>query len=347
MSERRDWLKLPMDLVPDITKKLPDLPDFTRFRAVCKTWGSTPLSSCPPQLPWVLEWQAGDPFAPVLEREQQFYSLSSGETGTICIDESHWGKEYRGPCWGYLLLLHGKDEFRGLSLFNPLTKAEISLPLISINYHWPVWTSANQTANEVMVVDRNLFEPEEIGMWAYYRPDINKWISVEGIFRNCCYWNGMFFSTEGCEDTKVFHVNSKKLLHEIPPPEDEIASRDSWVSAYLVESSEEILRVSWYIDWNNNKVKESVFRIHRLDFQGGNGRPCWVKINSIGDQMIFLDELNGFSISAKPFPGFRGNCIYFLHLWLKKPHRYDIETGTVETVPCPFELGSWFVPSLQ
>lgn len=349
MFEKRDWLDLPMDLVTVITKKLRDLPDFTRFRAVCQTWGSTPLYACPPQLPWLLEWQQGEePFAPVLEREQRFYSLSSGETGTIHVEETHWEKEYRGHCQGYLLLLHASD---GLSLFNPLTKDEISLPLIYVNFHWPVGTSANQTRNEVVVVDRNFSEPKEKEMWVYHHPDNKEWVSMDGFFNNCCYWNGMFFSTEGSEDTYVFNVTSKKLLHKIPPPEGEIVSVGSQVSvnAYLVESRKEILRVSWHIDWYNymHEVREPIFHFYRLDFHGVKGHPCWVKVSGIGDQMIFLDELNGFSISAKPFAGFQGNCIYFIHPRLRKPHRYDIKAGTVEPMPCPFEECTWFLPGLQ
>jgi Protein of unknown function (DUF295) len=343
MSERMDWLKLPIDLISEITKKLPDICDFARARAVCKTWGSIPLSSAPPQFPWVLEWQ--NPLIPVLERDQRFYSLSSGETGTISVEESHWGKKIRGPYRDYLPLLAEKR----VSLLNPLTRAEITLPPIPIDCHWPIWISANRSANDVMVVFQNVFEPGKRGIWAYHHPDNNKWVLVKGIFISCCYCHGMFFSTQVGEDTKVFDVASKKLLHEIPPPESEIATVDGQISvvAYIVESSEEILRVSLYIDRHDYKVEESVFHIHLLEFQGGKERPRWVKINSIGDQIIFLEEINGFSISAKPFAGFRGNCIYFIHGWSNKIHRYDIETGTMETMPCPFAMGCWYIPSLQ
>jgi Protein of unknown function (DUF295) len=343
MSERMDWLNLPIDLISEITKKLPDICDFARARAVCKTWGSIPLYGTPPQLPWLLERR--NPLIPVLEREQRFYSLSSGETGTISVEETHWGKKFKGPCRDYLPLL-AED---GVSLLNPLTRAEISFPPIPIGYHWPIWIRADRTANEVMCVFRDLFQPKDRGIWAYHHPRSNEWVSVKGIFRSCCHCNGMFFCTEEGEDTKVFDVNSKKLLHEIPPPESEIALPDSQVSviAHIIESSEEILRVSWHIDWLNDKVEESVFHVHLLDFQGGKERPRWIKINSIGDRIIFLEESNGFSISAKPFAGFRGNCIYFIHRWLRKPHRYDIETGTVEKMPCPFSRASWFIPSLQ
>jgi Protein of unknown function (DUF295) len=343
MSERMDWLNLPIDLISEITKKLPDICDFARARAVCKTWGSIPLSSAPPQFPWVLEWK--NSIIPVLERDQRFYSLFSGEIGTISVEESHWGKKFRGHCRDYLPLL-AKE---GVSLFNPLTRAEISFPPISIDYHWPIWISANRTANEVMFVSRNVYEQGGRGIWAYHHPDSNEWVSVKGIFKSCCYYDGMLFCTEEGEDTKVFDVNSKKILHEIPPPENEIALLDSEVSvtAHIVESSEEILRVSWNIDWLNGRVEKSVFHLHLLDFQGEKERPRWIKINSIGDRIIFLEESNGFSISAKPFAGFRGNCIYFINRWLKKPHRYDIETGTVEKIPCPFARASWFLPSLQ
>ncbi|KAJ4764983.1 F-box protein skip23 [Rhynchospora pubera] len=349
IAEARDWSDLQMDLISLITKKLCDLPDFTRFRTVCKTWSSAPPSGCPPQFPWLLEWQGEEPFTLVLKREQKFYSLFSGETGKIRIDECHCGKEFRGPCQGYLILLQRQGEYSGISLFNPLTKDEISLPPLPFGLHWPVYTNINQTGKEVVVVDQDLFKPGEKGKLGYHRADNNEWIHVEGEFRNCCYSYGMFFSTKAGRETEIYNLTTKKLLHKVPPPEGEIESQGSSVSAsvYLVGSSEEILRVSWYMDWNKGRVEESVFHIHRLDIHGAKGHPFWVKISSIDDRMIFLDEFNGFSISAKPFTGFQGNCIYFLHHWLQKLHRYDIKSGIFETVPCPFEECTWFVPSLE
>lgn len=92
---------------------------------------------------------------------------------------------------------------------------------------------------------------------------------------------------------------------------------------------------------------KTVFRIYKLAFDGRNNPVCWVKIYNIGDQMLFLDVMNGFSISSKSFPKHRGSCIYFLYANYM-PCRYNIEDGKIERLCSPFVLhSSWFVPDLR
>ncbi|KAJ3686894.1 hypothetical protein LUZ61_016058 [Rhynchospora tenuis] len=360
-EEERDWSALPSELVHLIAKKLPDLVDFIRLRAVCTTWrSSSPLSDPPHQLPWLLELSDTEygNFNTLRER-QRFYSVSSDETLTISLTNKK--PELRnfvlgGVYSGYLPFSYYREQT--LSFFNPLTGDSFSLPPTHgfILSPWMVWTGTDPIrSRSIIVVDRDLEVVNEMGEWAFYDPHTNKWVEHEGFFYHCCYWQGMFFSTRVQEPTQVFDAHSKELLHEIPPPE--IESTENWYDeddiarylrkSYLVVSSGVILRVVWHLDYRDDKtIEESVFYIYRLDFERANDKSCWVQIGDIGNQILFLCEMNGFSMPATPSAGFREGCIYFIDPWNNKPYMYDIFAGTVESVPCPFEECTWFLPGL-
>ncbi|KAJ4781286.1 F-box SKIP23-like protein (DUF295) [Rhynchospora pubera] len=414
-EEKRDWSELPAELLHLIAQKLPDLVDLIRLRVVCTVWrSSAPLSDPPHQLPWLLELSHS---ISALRRKQRFYSLSSGETLTIPLKHKKQLCNFiRGGVYsGYLPF----DDYleRTLSFFNPLTWDSFSLPLL---FHrrsfspWMVWTGTDPIRNRtIVVVDRNMRIANQVGKWALYDPSSNTCVENEGYFYQCCYWNRLFFSTNVHEPTQVFDAHSKELLQEIPPPE--IESKENWSDedniarqlrkSYLVVSSGVILRVIWrheLVYGDKIPIEESVFYIYRLDFKRASGKSCWVRIGDIGDQILFLGEMNGFSMTARPNSRFRKGCIYFIYsktnkpymhdilagtsCWVRigdigdqilflgemngfsmtarpnsrfrkgciyfiysktnKPYMHDILAGTVERVPCPFEECTWFLPGL-
>ncbi|KAJ3686892.1 hypothetical protein LUZ61_016056 [Rhynchospora tenuis] len=360
-EQQRDWSKLPAELLHLISKKLPELIDFIRLRAVCSAWrSSAPLSDPPQQLPWLLELFTRDSYSCYLRRRQRFYSLSSGKTLTIPFKNKKLDLRRfisGGVYSGYLPFADYSGKV--LSFFNPLTKDHFSLPPTrrTILSPWMVWTGTDPIrTRSIILVDRDLWIQNEMGEWALYDPRSNKWVENEGYFYQCCYWHEMFFSTCVHEPTQVFDAHSKELLHEIPPPE--IESTENWYGkgniahllrkSYLVVSSGVILRVIWHHDVYGDKktIEESLFHIYRLDFERSNHKSCWVWIGDIGDQIIFLGEMNGFSMTARPNSGFREGCIYFIDSSTNKPYMYDILASTVERVPCPFEECTWFLPGL-
>ncbi|KAJ4769255.1 F-box protein [Rhynchospora pubera] len=329
-----------------------------------KRWHSSesvPLSDHPHQFPWLLElFDKCSVYR--LRRRQRFYSLSSGETLTIPLKNKKlnlYDFVHGGVYSGYLPFYDYEEN--AFSFFNPLTRDSFSLPprsptSRSIQEPWMVWTGTDPIRTRtIIVVDRLLSLANEMGEWALYDPLSHQWVENEGYFYHCCYWRGMFFSTEVHYSTEVFDAHSKELLQEIPPPE--IESRENWYGkgsvshllkkSYLVVSSGVILRVVWHHDYRHeNSIEESVFYIYRLDFKRAKNKSRWVRIRNIGYQIIFLGDMNGFSLTASPNSGFREECIYFIDSDTNKPYMYDILTGTVEKVPCPFKRCTWFLPGL-
>ncbi|KAJ3691385.1 hypothetical protein LUZ61_020549 [Rhynchospora tenuis] len=353
-EKEKDWSELPAELIHLIAKKLPDLLNFIRFRAVCKTWhSSAPLSDPPCQLPWLLEL-----FHPesTLERRQRFFSISSGEILTIPFTNrkpelEKWIKG--GVCNHYLAFADGNT----MSFFNPLSKDLFSLPPMNsylfLGSPCMVWTgTAPIRDRSILVLDRiDSLRIKNICVRSFYDPHKSKWVDHFGRFDSCCYWQGLFFSTCARGPTKVFDACSKELLYTVLPPDSELTKNlydgnehDRYLEqSYLVVSSGTILRVSRFYSWC---LQRSIFQVYRLHYETADGKPCWVQINDIGDQILFFEEMNGFSMTARPSTGFRAGCIYFIDLDEEKPYMYDILAGTIGRVPCPFKTCTWFLPGL-
>ncbi|KAJ1702090.1 hypothetical protein LUZ63_001869 [Rhynchospora breviuscula] len=162
----------------------------------------------------------------------------------------------------------------------------------------------------------------------------------------------MLFSVERTTGaTKVTNIADGTLAYVIPPVEGHLGN----CAEYLLEDSQgDILRVPRYDPQFIDGLD-----VYRLDVAKKNGLPCWVKVNNISNQALFIDGngwLGGFVLRASHLSGIKENCIYFLKniyrgLRIKPSYgveRIDIETGEREYLPCPLkEPVSWFVPSLR
>ncbi|KAJ3706866.1 hypothetical protein LUZ61_010571 [Rhynchospora tenuis] len=118
-----NWCLLPPELLQSIAEKATSIADYIRFRAVCHPWrsASSPRPRhLPIQLPWLmLPYKAhGND-----DSTRLFYDLSASKTRRLHLPETH-GVEICGSSYGWLVLHNGKVT----SLFNPITRATISLP---------------------------------------------------------------------------------------------------------------------------------------------------------------------------------------------------------------------------
>lgn len=363
LEQEKDWTVLPPELIQIIANKLSDILDFIRFRAACKIWlSSTPLSDSPSQVPWLLELSESEDYR-CLSVRPRFYSVSSCQTVTICLNQSKtlWTLINGGVFSHYLVSTNIKEET--LSFFNPLNRGQFLLPWPFIGLDIPRMRGNGPDPldiRSIVVVNQNLWQFwNELGRWAFYDPHNNEWVDQlpqqQKYCYNICYWQGMVFSTGEGRETKVFDASSEKLLHKIPPPDNEVRKYNLFdkgyfacppTKSYFVESLGTVLRVSWFSDRDNYTAEDSIFHIYKLEFDGLDGQACWVRIDNIGNQVLFLEEMTGFSMTARPSIGFREGCIYFINSYEDKPYVHDILAGTVERVPCPFEKCTWFLPSL-
>ncbi|XP_078153683.1 putative F-box/kelch-repeat protein At5g24040 [Carex rostrata] len=323
----RNWSELPQDIIHLFSKKLPDISDFIHLRAVCKSWQlSVPVTNPPLQLPWLLERrQEGE--NPII----RFFCLSSGKVHTIACPSSCHVRLY-GPGGRYLLAYHVGNNER--YLLNPLTSDQIHVPdgFLPENIGLDKINGGN-----VVVVSRNT------NMMGFWQPEADDWVYVEGVgnwYSGNAYYMGQYFSHDKYTGiTNVIDIATKKMAYQVAPPEGTNTLLKG--RTIIIESGGKILRL-----FHHSKTEPCHFDIYCLHFSDGERNPCWMKITNIGDQMLFLQYYRGLSVCASNFPGFEGNCIYFL----KKGRylcRYDIGNGTTEVLRCPFDLvGTWFVPSL-
>ncbi|KAJ4776577.1 F-box protein (DUF295) [Rhynchospora pubera] len=327
-ERERDWSALPSELIHLISKKISGLCGFIRFRAVCKRWhASVLLSDAPPQLPWLLEgndeYERYDPVTD-LKEEHRFYCLFTGETGTICGKPTCQEKYFSGPSLGHLLTrdirLGYTKEQKSCHLFNPLTDEEISLDP-------SLMPPSSQIVDHIVELrSQECFEITRSDLYSH------------------CHYRGLRCSTRGGDSTGIIDKSTGKY-YMIRPLQDEIqVHHNRLFGCYLVESAGVVLRVSFYLETSLYYTK---FRIYKLMFDGRTY--FWFEISSIGDQVLFLDVMEGFSINATSFPRglIRGNSIYFMCPKKCQPCRYDIERGVVERLESPFQNCTWFVPTLR
>ncbi|XP_078182393.1 F-box protein At2g05970-like [Carex rostrata] len=347
---KRNWADLLPELLSLILKKLPEISDFVRCRAVCKTWHlSSSISDLPPQFPWIVKVNEGS--------DLEFYSIAFKKVYTIrarCFS----GKSLLRSTGSYMLKQFGNPG--SYSLLNPVTNSEVPLPVLQVcNPIWLPWLSWYNLPN--FQSDDYVFLTEmerSIG----YKPGDDRW-NIIGPGREsqfCCYhFKDLLFRVDSYNGfTKIMNINSQKELYDVPAPKYKRNYEKSFRGPYLVESCGEILSVSHNHSFEWRDIK---FSIHRLEFGNGKGTPCWIELSSIGDRILFFEITvpygRGFWLRASDFTGFKGNCIYFINrlqtFRSSYVPMYDIENSEIiliDTPFAPFNLENhitWFLPSLK
>ncbi|KAJ4810557.1 F-box SKIP23-like protein (DUF295) [Rhynchospora pubera] len=344
-----DWSQLPPDLLYFISKKLPDLSDFVRFRAVCKRWCSAaPVSDPPRQLPWVVTARYGLPSA------VRFYSLSTGKYYSRIFNEVE-GKQLLGSSHGYMLAFDPNS--RRLSLLNPLTIKEIHLPVppTDSDWHRPLYIGPDpvQSGDDVVICWSS--SDDDVLTVGLCRPGDQEWkkIQISGGVNGQTYYNGMCFVNESKTlATKVIDTKTGTTLSTIPPLICTTTGNPRGLY-YLIMSSGELLGV-YGGKWTCQFIGDYEFEVYRLDSE--NKVPQWIRIDSIGDRVLFLDDTVGFCLSTTDLKGFKGDCIYFIASLYDMAGfsdyplcRYDMKNRIAEAVvPGPYgDMSSWFFPCIS
>ncbi|KAJ1688921.1 hypothetical protein LUZ63_013076 [Rhynchospora breviuscula] len=351
---QRDWSSLPPELLNLFAKKLHEISDFLRFRAVCTAWySSTNITDLPLQFPWILE-KRRDP----LEADLCFYSVPFGKIYTINAPK-FFGKHIFMLSNGYIcVFMHidwdslGKHTFHE-ALLNPLTNHEIPIPAYSFGLSASFIKPWQNQMGFHMVCTGHLAD-QKLKLLSYHIGQSN-WceLTLASAERN---WNifhlsGMLFMVEReSGSTKVVDIATDTLAFVIPP----IEGYSPKGRTYIVDACGDILRVFQHYDISEG-LYHYWFDVQRLDISRSSS-PRWIKVKCIGNQALFVDVFDCFVLCASDFAGIRANCIYSLMKiyqgmhkeYLYRVERIDIETGAREHVPCHLkEPDRWFVPSLR
>ncbi|KAJ4787168.1 F-box SKIP23-like protein (DUF295) [Rhynchospora pubera] len=335
----RDWSSLLPEVLNLIAKNLNEICDFVRFRAVCKGWRfSTPVTDLPPQFPWIIEGNINSHHS---DSNLKFYSISFDKIYTIQSPKSV-GKWFYCQSDGYMLA-HPHLKPSQVFLLNLLNNHKITLPAFDFD-GWKNWflPSKNQTGvHAICYVSRSR-------QLISYHPGQDNWciLKLNSDIATCklYYLNGMVFSVETQTGvTKVKDITTGNIAF-IPPINNLERGYLEIVFSYIVDASGIILRVMKHIQCDPNQV---LFVVYQLDMDT-TGSGCWVKVDNIGNQALFIDWNACIAVRANDFAGIKRNCIYFLRTFLYGIDRIDIETGARKHFPCPLKgSGRWFVPSLQ
>ncbi|XP_026659333.1 putative F-box protein At1g65770 [Phoenix dactylifera] len=114
-----NWTDLPLELLNEISDKLPCCVDKVRFRSVCCVWrAAVPQIRFPPVLML--------PYNPYT-KSISFYSLYENQVVTFPLPEAR-EKVLCGASKGWLVLM---DESGAISLLNPITRAQVQLPPVT------------------------------------------------------------------------------------------------------------------------------------------------------------------------------------------------------------------------
>lgn len=126
-----DWAELNSNLLHLIVKKLGDISNFIRFRAVCKKWRlAAPTSDPPPQLPWLLRCHHD----PKTKPYRLFHSLYSNKTQYLHLPQVQGDNILIGSASKYVHIFdhppreYDDPNYRHLKLLDPLTGSQIPIP---------------------------------------------------------------------------------------------------------------------------------------------------------------------------------------------------------------------------
>ncbi|KAL6519871.1 hypothetical protein OROMI_032765 [Orobanche minor] len=156
----------------------------------------------------------------------------------------------------------------------------------------------------------------------------------ERLFRTFVNFKGKFYGLT-CKDWNLLESDfvDLDLQYELVISGESIEDVVfSGFDVYLVESCEDLLLVSMA----TYGYEASDVRIFKADFSIGE----WVKVETLGDRVIFLDRNNSFSYRAAAV-GMKGNAIYWVRTpfpWripLRHLYMYDIEDKSIST---PFSV---------
>ncbi|XP_058077374.1 F-box protein At2g26160-like [Magnolia sinica] len=260
--------------------------------------------------------------------------------GGIHIPETH-EVFYLGSFHGWLIL--SKWFTRNIFLFNPSTKEQIKLPFRANIWHLDdnniyrvkdftshriphssaILSSAPTSDNcMVLIVDAN-------NLFGFCRRGDARWTVIKEVpFDDVTWYKGRVYFIR-----RRYHRKIWKLLQNpnfggwkgLTIKVVEIEKDYNGYQAYLVESCGELLMVLKLRRRHGSRKKFCVFK---MDERGRFS----IKVESLGDQMLFVGKRCSKSFSATKLSGFEENCIYYSDDHTGKFSVFHMKDGSIK--PC-------------
>ncbi|KAG7567516.1 F-box-like domain superfamily [Arabidopsis thaliana x Arabidopsis arenosa] len=153
-----------------------------------------------------------------------------------------------------------------------------------------------------------------------------RWKPLKNVLGTTCNnlvtFRGRFYATFTSMKTVVIDPYSLEVTLLLPSPENPVH--------YLVPSGNDEL---FLVESTFPKVDISqlTYRVSRLDEKAGT----WVRVNNLGDRVLFVGNFGNCSCSAKELPhgcGLSGNSILFTDMrgYVILPYKYRVHTGNAE-----------------
>ncbi|KAF5749566.1 F-box protein [Tripterygium wilfordii] len=352
----RDWEKgLPDGILDMIVERL-DFIHCLTFSKVCKSWRSVvryasirnPLRGCP--------WLVTVSPKPADGAERVSF-CSMTEMKGRCMEISGRGNVVYmcGSVQDWLIVktqLHSCNKVLW-ALLNPFTGAKVFLPALRLPGNKLVLSGSPFESNCVYMT---LTKPSlKFSLWTKGAPI---WTEVEVRYEikqepepltDAAFCNGNFyFLTKNYNIQRLDAAYASSAIRRRSTSEIKTSfyrvEMPCWPKGqffkYLMESSGDILLVIRFFRY----VITCSFTIYRLDI----GRKEWVKLDDLGDQILFLGKTTSRSYSAKELGFVRGNCIFFTDVY--RYNRYKSETNFLDWgIFCLDDkrFGSFFYPSKE
>ncbi|OVA04445.1 Protein of unknown function DUF295 [Macleaya cordata] len=302
--------------------------DYIHFRAVCKEYRS--------MIPAV-NWKTS------CTRIRQTTSLSpflifSKNNDTIhnCVDPMHNNEKYlmnlsdlllgatiRFSKGGWLLMSKGE---RTVFFYNPFTRATIQLPDLPDDLCYVfsgIACSSLPTSSDCVVFAITQYPNDGVlifiiargdTFWTvrdYQNTNLPRHVEYLPCLNSPVFYNGAFYCLDYNGSLGVFNIEGGFTWKVLPKPQ---AHFNSIYPSFLVECEGKLLSV------DVGHVGKSV-RIFKLDFS----KMVWVKVESLGKNMLFISDTSCFSATA---PHSRmENKIYFPRLHDEQILFYSLDTG--------------------
>ncbi|KAJ4775238.1 F-box domain-containing protein [Rhynchospora pubera] len=352
-----NWAELNPDLLCQIAKKVSDISDFIRLRAVCKQWRSAVHpSNLPPQLPYFIQCIRNNNSS----YEFQFHPLYSDKTYHLTVQiftELEQFTDLYGSFTGFVLLFCWKPPITGL-LLNPLTGFQALLPIENDDM-FPIYfgpscspePSLDENGIDLVCLVAN-FEPPNgtaVLKWILWRYTDNKWRKITEMHYGhdesvVSYSSGRVyvFSYE-TRFLRVIDATNGITVSLLP-------EASSGPFDHIVEACGDLIGVRPFVEQEGLDKPESDYRYELYQLKDSGTNPCWEKVNDIGDRMLFHDNQRYWlCLRASDFEGCKGNCIYSKNCVMNNSVKcYSVTTeGTTQLHHFhDYKKSTWFLPSL-